>query len=62
MGLKRDQLVATTPAHYVCTRAWATHLHQRRIGSVTPVGLVWQSRIAELATAAEQLGAVIVPS
>ena len=26
-------------------------LHRRRVGGVTPVGLLWQSRIAELARA-----------
>jgi hypothetical protein len=51
VGLSRSQLVATTPEHYSCTREWATALHRRRIGGVTPVGLLWQSRIAELAQA-----------
>lgn len=49
VGLTRAQLVATTPEHYACTREWAGALHGRRIGGVTPVGLLWQSRIAELA-------------
>jgi len=51
LGLSRAQLVATTPAHYACTREWAVALHARRIGQVTPVGLLWQSRVAELARA-----------
>lgn len=51
VGLTRAQLVATTPEHYACTREWAVVLHGRRIGGVTPVGLLWQSRIAELAQA-----------
>lgn len=51
LGLSREQLVATTPDHYPCTREWAVTLHGRRVGPITPVGLVWQSRIAELATA-----------
>lgn len=51
LGLTRAQLVATTPEHYACTREWAVTLHGRRIGGVTPVGLLWQSRIAELARA-----------
>jgi hypothetical protein len=51
VGLSRTQLVATTPEHYPCTREWATALHERRIGGVTAVGLLWQSRIAELAQA-----------
>lgn len=49
LGLTRAQLVATTPEHYACTREWAVTLHGRRIGGVLPVGLLWQSRIAELA-------------
>lgn len=61
VGLTRDQLVATTPAHYACTRVWAAHLHRRRIGSVTPVGLLWQSRIAELATGDSLLLADLLP-
>lgn len=51
IGVERSQLVSTTPEHYACTRAWAVALHGRRIGGVTPVGLIWQSRIAELARA-----------
>ena len=50
-GLTRAQLVATTPEHYACTREWAVALHRRRIGGVAPAGLLWQSRIAELAQA-----------
>ncbi len=49
LGLQRDQLVATTPMHYPCTRAWARKLRSRRIGGVTPAGLLWRSRVAELA-------------
>jgi hypothetical protein len=48
-GMARTQLVATTPEHYACTREWADVLHDRHIGGVAPVGLLWQSRIAELA-------------
>lgn len=51
LGLTRAQLVATTPEHYACTREWALALHRRRIGGVPPAGLLWQSRIAELAQA-----------
>lgn len=51
VGLSRSELVATTPEHYSCTREWAIALHGRRIGGVTPVGMLWQSRIAELAQA-----------
>jgi len=49
LGLTRTQLIATTPEHYACTREWAVALHSRRIGGVVPAGLLWQSRIAELA-------------
>lgn len=49
LGLTRDQIVTTTAAHYPCTRQWAGHLLDRRIGGVAPVGLVWHSRVAELA-------------
>lgn len=49
VGLTRAQLVATTPEHYACTREWAVALHGRRIGGVVPTGLLWRSRIAELA-------------
>ena len=51
IGLARAQLVATTPEHYACTRQWAVSLHARRIGPVVPVGILWQSRVAELARA-----------
>lgn len=51
LGLTRAQLIATTPEHYDCTREWAVALHHRRVGGVAPAGLLWQSRIAELAQA-----------
>jgi hypothetical protein len=51
IGMTRPQMVSTTPEHYACTREWAAALHSRRIGGVPPVGLLWQSRIAELAQA-----------
>lgn len=51
LGIKRDGLVSTTAAHYPCTRQWAEMLHRRRgIGAARPVGLMWQSRVAELAS------------
>lgn len=49
VGLARDRLVATPPAHHACTTAWAVALHGRRIGGVAPAGLLWRSRVAELA-------------
>jgi hypothetical protein len=48
LGLERHQLVATTAAHYSCTRQWADVLLSRRIGRITPAGLLWNSRVAEL--------------
>ena len=51
VGLDRRQLVSTTPAHYPCARAWAQAIHGRRVGPARPAGLVWGSRVAELARA-----------
>lgn len=51
LGLARAQLLSTSRAHYPCTRAWAEALHGRSVGRAKPVGLVWQSRVAELAQA-----------
>jgi len=46
----RTHLVAAGPGHYPCTRWWAERLHARgNVGGHLPVGLRWQSRIAELA-------------
>ncbi len=49
MGLLRHQLTTTTAAHYVCTREWASALLDRGIGRAHPAGIVWHSRVAELA-------------
>lgn len=49
LGLRRDELVAAPPAHYPCTREWARTLIGRRPGGATPAGLLWNSRVAELA-------------
>jgi len=49
VGLTRADLVATTAQHYACTRRWAVSLYRRRIGPAVPVGLLWRSRVAELA-------------
>lgn len=62
VGLTRAQLVATTPEHYACTRQWAVALHGRGIGPVTPVGLLWQSRVAELAGADSPLLGDLLPA
>ncbi|MGI9018074.1 MAG: RES domain-containing protein [Euzebya sp.] len=52
LGIGRDELVATTPAHYPCTRRWATALNGRSIGGRTTSGLVWGSRQVEARSAA----------
>lgn len=50
LGIERRQLVSTSPAHYACTREWADALRARRgVGAAHPVGLLWCSRVAELA-------------
>lgn len=51
LGLHRSQLTATTAAHHPCTRAWAEALVGRKTGGITPRGLLWDSRVAELAGA-----------
>jgi hypothetical protein len=48
LGIERSQLVATSAAHYPCTRRWAAVLHGRRIGSHGTHGLIWHSRQTEL--------------
>ncbi|TVP74120.1 MAG: RES domain-containing protein [Nitriliruptor sp.] len=48
LGLDRNQLVATDPAHYPCTRRWAERLAGRHIGGKPTVGLLWHSRQAEI--------------
>ncbi len=54
LGLTRAQLVATTSAHYPCTRTWAAWLHRARPEAD---GLLWHSRQSELSldTAAEAM-------
>jgi hypothetical protein len=61
LGLTRGELVATTPEHYECTREWAARLHAARVGGVVPVGLMWRSRVAELAGADSPLLADLLP-
>lgn len=48
LGIARAHLVATSAAHYPCTRAWAQVLHGRRVGGHNTHGLLWHSRQAEL--------------
>lgn len=52
LGVTRDQVVATAPLHYRCTRAWAAQLHGRVVGGQQTHGLLWHSRQAELHAAA----------
>jgi hypothetical protein len=48
LAIGRAQLVATPPAHYGCTRRWASPLVGRSVGGQPTHGLVWHSRQAEL--------------
>lgn len=48
LRIGREQLVSTLPAHYACTRRWASHLVGRSVGGHPTHGLVWHSRQAEL--------------
>lgn len=48
LGIARDHLVATSAAHYPCTRAWAQVLHGRHVGGQMTHGLLWHSRQTEL--------------
>ncbi|CAN5448542.1 hypothetical protein BH23ACT9_BH23ACT9_20410 [soil metagenome] len=52
LGINRDSLVSTTPAHYPCTRRWAAALHGRAVGGQSTCGEVWASRQIEARTAA----------
>ena len=48
LGLDRNQLAATDPAHYPCTHRWAERLAGRHIGGKPTIGLLWHSRQAEI--------------
>jgi hypothetical protein len=48
VGIDRAALVATSAAHYPCTRVWARTLHDRRVGGHQTHGLIWHSRQTEL--------------
>ena len=48
LGVERSQLVATDPAHYPCTRRWAERLVGWHVGGKPTVGLLWNSRQAEI--------------
>jgi len=47
LAIRREQLVATSQAHYPCTREWAERMRSsgRRVD-----GLIWQSRLVEVAS------------
>lgn len=47
LGISRYGLVATSAAHYRCTREWASRFRQLA-RHPRPVGLLWQSRVAEV--------------
>jgi len=47
LGISRDGLVATSAAHYRCTREWAVRF-RRLARHPRPAGLLWQSRVAEV--------------
>ncbi len=49
IGIDRRQLSAAMPQHYICTREWAFAVHERVIDGMEVHGLLWQSRIAEIA-------------
>ncbi len=47
-GLDRAELISASAAHYPCTRAWASWIRARHPDCM---GLVWHSRVAEVAPA-----------
>lgn len=52
LGIAREDLVATDPTHYGCTRLWAGALRGQTVGGHQTHGLLWQSRQTELHAAA----------
>ncbi len=52
-GLARPQLVATTAAHYPCTRRWAQWFHAVSHSGADCEGIAWHSRQAELHLSAD---------
>jgi hypothetical protein len=62
LHLQRSQLTSTSSAHYACTRQWAEAVRSReRIGATQPVGIIWGSRVAELAQNRSALLADLLP-
>lgn len=49
LGISRSHLVATSAAHYPCTREWAARLRQLA-RQPRAAGLLWHSRVAEIAS------------
>lgn len=49
IGLSRDQIASTSAAHYPCTREWAVRVRAMRPGGRPLAGILWNSRVAELA-------------
>lgn len=48
-GLGRSQLVSSTGDHYPCTRRWAHRLRSLKPGGHQLSGIMWNSRVAEIA-------------
>lgn len=62
LGIARYRLVASSPAHYPCTREWAQRFYDRgKVGSANPVGLIWHSRTAEIAAEDSPLLSDLLP-
>lgn len=49
LGLTRGQLVTTPAEHHACTREWVRLFREVSLAGVTPAGLLWHSRQADLA-------------
>ncbi len=63
LGLSRPELVSTSGAHYRCTRRWAHRLRSLKPGGRTLAGIMWHSRVAEIAStvASPTTHALLVP-
>ena len=48
-GIGREQLIASPPEHYACTRRWAQQRAQASIGGQPTAGFIWHSRQVEVA-------------
>ncbi len=56
VGLRREQLVTTSAAHYRCTTEWSRWAHTTH---PDVDGLLWHSRVAELAFGAQGEAAIL---